>query len=38
MATRVEVLDVNSGNGMSPAIWGDCPRDEMVYDNNVGYF
>ena len=37
-STKVEYKDNNSGNGMSPALWADCPRDEMAYDNNVGYF
>lgn len=37
-SNKIEVRDVNSSRGMSPAIWADCPKDEMVTDNSVGYF
>jgi len=35
-STKVEYKDVNTGTGMSPALWANCPRDEMAYDNSVG--
>jgi len=35
-SVKVELKDINTGTGASPAVWADCPRDEIAFDSAVG--